>query len=274
MASASAPKRLWASLTEEEVRELVDEACHDLDDCLISPIWAYINTNAVQRHRRRVMRIMGLGTRAVSFVKSWGLVGAVFAAITTALLFNQEMPWYLDIVFSTILTLLLFQIVKIHQYYREAFCHIIVNERADFTDPSQVTAQLHAWIPRLAYYYSPEVWKGSNDHNSITNPGSMVVVKTEDVVVWLPDGGVDVTPAKQVTEFRTQTDYLNLPADRFNKSGAASRARRALLRTIQRNAIDTVRYNKGATGLLDGKWEWLFCGACLLAIVLILGFQS
>ena len=66
-------------------------------------------------------------------------------------------------------------------------------------------------------------------------------------------GEVDVTPAKRVTEFRTQFDYLDLPADRFNKSGAAGTGPPGLLRAVQRNAVNTVKYNKGATGLLDGS---------------------
>ena len=283
------------ALTEDQVNELVREAKEDVEECLISPIWAYINyqpwpmaPGALRRQHARAMAVMGVATRGISFLKSTGLVVLIFGVLLAALLVSDEMSWVADLIFALLFAVMFKLLIGINNQFREAHARIDVYEHRDFTDPSQVTGKLSAWVPRLAYYGRPDVWKGDNGRNGIANPASRIVVQTRDEVVWLQDeekeddegnkitvkGGVQATRARKVTDFRVTQDYLDLPAQPFRVTGNASRARRALLRMIQRNGIAIEGFEKGNQSFIERNWEWFYCGACLVITLLLFIFAG
>ena len=283
------------ALTEEQVNALVHEAKEDVEECLISPIWAYINyqpwplkPGALRRQHARAMAVMGMATRGASFLKSTGLSVLVFGGLLAALLFNSQFGWLPDLVFAFLFAFLLSMLVRINNQYREAFARIVVHEHRDFTDPAQTTAKLSAWVPRLTYYDRPDVWKGQNDRNGVSNPASSIVVQTRDSVVWAPDveekhedgnlvivrGETLVERARKVTEIRETKDLLNLPAEKFAVTGAAARARRFLLRLVQRNGLSIESFEKGEKGAIERNLEWIYCAGCLVLTFLLFLFSG
>ena len=61
------------SLVEDEVLLLVEAARNDCTENLMSPIWAYVNSAAVNRHHRRFMKVTGVINNAKSWLKSTGM---------------------------------------------------------------------------------------------------------------------------------------------------------------------------------------------------------
>ena len=262
------------TLRESQIRTLVEAAKEDLDACLVSPMWGYIEPQALKRQHRRFIAVMGVLAASASFAKTTGLTVGVFLFIEIVLYFEQSIRWYGDLVFALAFGVILGVIVRVHTQYREAFTRTEVNEHWDYTDPDAVTGIHKSWNARLWFYGRPDCWRGDNEHNGIGNQNSKVFLSTGlPQVEWLEDGEVQVTRTKRVTDFRTPADLIGLPAERFSFTGSSARARRAQLRRFERHGLSLENFERDPKTFFERNIAWFAAGALALMTMLMLMFR-
>lgn len=268
-------------MDEEMVHRLVEEAKADYGENLLEPIRAFASPVAVMRHRRRCIKVMGDVAQLANNGKATLLAISVTGVIFAGLLYSPVYPWYVDLVFSLIFGAACTFLLLVHGGYRLAFTKVYALERRDFTDPSFVTGWVRVFLTSLAYYYRPDVWRGNDGKNGVTNPDSFVVLSCGlDEIEWTydpdnPDWDADewctVTPGPRIQDFRSPLDYYDLPADKFTTDAVAHKHRRAWCRDILRNGGAYGVWERGSEGFLDGKWPWLLNGGMLaVGFVLLL----
>ena len=283
---------------EEMVRSLVLDAQRDCHESLFERYQAYIHQAAVARHYKRFMRVMGLLARGKGFLKLIGYTLGVGIAIFAALWFNPQMNIMADAIFALAFTGFLWFLVNPHLQYQAAFVKLYNVERADFTDPGQVTGLCVANVPRLGFYYRPEVWRGNDGKNGLGDADAFLVVQTGydkvdwhkgieqeiasitsiadlESIPWTEEVWCDVERSKLVPEFRTAADYYGLPADTFTVNGDSMKMRRAWCRQLQRNGEMYAKFEKGGWSWLEGNWGWFYCfGAlALTAFFVVIAFD-
>ena len=262
------------TLREAEIQKVVQEAKEDLDACLVSPMWGYIEPQALKRQHQRFIAVMGVIAASASFAKTTGLSVGMFAFIWVVLYFEPSIRWYGDLTFAMAFGAILWVIARVHTQYREAFTRTEVNEHWDYTDPDAVTAIHKSWNARLWFYGRPDCWRGDNEHNGIGNQNSKVFLSTGlPQVVWTEDGDVQVTRTKRVTDFRTPADLIDLPAERFSFTGSSARARRAQLRRFERHGLSLESFERDPKNFFERNIAWFAAGALAFMTVLILTFR-
>ena len=269
------------TVDEAMVVQMVQDAMEDHDDNLLEPLWAFVNIRPTLRHHKRFIRVMGSIAKWKSMAKTIGVVAGVFGGILVALLNNNEMNWIMDALFAAGFAGFLAYVSRSYLGYKEAFVKVYTVERADFTDPGQVTGVSTVHLPRLAYYGRPDVWRGNDGKNGIRDSDAIVVLQTGyDVVTWLPPSSqtedkevwCHVETSKRLSDFRIPPDYYDLPADTYTVNGDSMKMRRAICRQLQRNGEMYAKSLKGGLSWLDGKWGWICAGVLALSSVLIVMF--
>ena len=76
---------------------MVQGAKNDLDACLVSPMWGYIDPKALGRQHKRFMSVMGVVAQGASMGKTTGLTAALFIFVLAVFLYNEEISWYGDL---------------------------------------------------------------------------------------------------------------------------------------------------------------------------------
>ena len=138
-----------------------------------------------------------------------------------------------------------------------------------------MTAIHKSWNARLWFYGRPDCWRGDNEHNGIGNQNSKVFLATGvPQVKWLPDGEVEVTRSRRVTDFRTPADLIDLPAERFAFTGSSSRARRAQLRRFERHGLSMEQFERDPKNFFERNIVWFAAGAFVVGTLLVLMFNS
>ena len=247
------------------------DAKGDSDENLLEPMWALMHMGTAQRQYKRFLTVMGGLARAKGFLKSSGVVILVWGLIFGALFANEEMNPLIDVIFATFFGGMIGVLMRAYVAYQSAFVKCYVMERADFTDPGQVTGICTIYQPRLAYYFRPDVWRGNGGHNGISDNAAYIVVKTGyDIINWLPeeeqledaDEWCTIERTKCIPDFRVPSDYHELPADTYTVRGDSMKMRRAWCRQLQRNGALHGKYERGGLAWLDGKWGWIYAGVC------------
>ena len=274
---------------EEVVERLVEEAKADYRANLLEPMWSLTNPMDVRRHRRRYIRVMGEIARFKSGIMTGVFSLGVPVGIFGLLFWNEDMGLFWDIFFAVGFGVMLSVVVGVWRGYREAFRKVYVVERADFTDPGYVTGLVRIWLPALGFYKRPDVWRGDNGRNGIANGNAFVVLSAgQDIIHWhdMPERDTpeweeflqrdiwcDVEPGPKVTDFRTPTDYFDLPPDVRTCDGISVKHRRAWCRDLQRSGQDFDAWRKGAMGLLEGRLPWFYAAGCgvIGTFILMLG---
>ena len=278
-------RRRDLQVDEAMVRRLIDEAKADFAVNMLDPLHAYMNPEAVIRHRRRFIKVMGAMAKLKSNGKSMVMVVLTTALVFGALYLNEEMGIGFDLFFALCFGSMIAVLAFIHSAFQEAFSMVFAVERRDFTDPGHATGVVRVYLPSLAFYDRPEVWRGNDGRNGIRNPKSFIVLScgqdsvewhtppekgTEEYQEWLQqDVWCDVTPGLAIRDIRTPLDYYDLLPDRYMCDGISMKHRRAWCRDLQRSGEAFAAWEKGPLSLMDGKWAWLYAGACLAATVFI-----
>ena len=277
-------KNLVFAVDEAMVAQLVADAKADCRDNLLEPLQAFVNVRACARQHKRFMRVMGLVARGKSLLQSLILILGGWGTVLAILVANEEMPLGFDLFFATAFGGLIAVIIRISKSYGDAFVKTYVVERADFTDPGQATAVCTVHLPRLGFYYRPEVWRGNDGHNGIADKDAFIVLQTGyDLVTWdeeieaiedledLPwdeEEWCTVERTRRIPDFRTALDYFDLKGDTFTVSGNSMKMRRAWCRQLQRNGELYAKFEKGGMAWLDGKWGWLYAlGAIGISVI-------
>ena len=273
---------------EAMVQRLVAEARADYGVNLLEPFQANQHPYEVMRHKRRLIRVLGATARAKSGLKNIFTVGLPAVLIFGALWYNDTMPPLADLFFAVIFGALIGVLAYYFNAFPEAFAKAYAVERRDFTDPGYVTGLCRTYLPRLTMYNRPEVWRGNNGHNGIAHKDSFIVVATGldtvhwtydeanppalDDPLWDADEWCTVERGALIKDFRTPLDYYDLPQDTHMTDTISMKHRRAWCRELQRLGEAFEAWEKGALGLLDGKWVWLAGGGLFVAGLILIIF--
>ena len=273
---------------EELVRRLVDEAKADYGVNLLEPhqlaTGGWDRLAAYTRHRRRFLQVMGAGAKLRSNGKMALTVVVVCVAVFGALYAEPTHPWWLDTLWALGFAIISGVALRFFSGYPQVFARLYALERRDFTDPGFVTGWVRIWVPRLAFYFRPELWRGNDGHNGIANSDSVIVVSCgHDELRWLYDEAhppalddewwdkdvwCEVAPGRPLTDFRTPADYYDLPPDVFTVDGTGMKHRRSWCRDILRSGEAFAAWEKGGMGFLQGRWPWfIIAGMYIIGMV-------
>ena len=242
------------------LQEQVAEARADHDVNLLQPRQAYFHMQEVLRHRRRFVNAVGglsgaaLNVRVFIFM----LLGA--GGVAAAMWVNPLTPWWADIAVTLSLGISIWTERMISGAYREGFFKVYVVERRDFTDPSQATAIQTVWLPRLAFYYRPEIWRGSDGRSGYLDPHAVGIL-------MVPEG-------MRIGDLMGVDDYWELPRDECVLDDTGAVAMRAWARDLQQNGAKYAALGLPEKRSLDDLWPWIAGGAELLiglAIIVLAG---
>ena len=162
------------------LKEQVAEAKADHDVNLLQPRRAYFHMREVLRHRNRFVDAVGGLSGAALQGKTilWMLLLA--GGVTTAMVVNPWTPYWVDALVAVMMAMAIWTERMIAGAYREAFFKVYVVERLDFTDASQATAIQTVWLPRLGFYFRPEVWHGSDGHSGYLDAQAVVILQVPE----------------------------------------------------------------------------------------------
>ena len=264
---------------EQRIEAIVQQARDDWHDNLLELYWAYKHAPALARHSARFKAVIG---EVASSASSWKMI-AFFIVVGIAggagLIIDKHWPWWADIFAAAGYAMVIFVGYGRYKAFYSAFVKVYCVERADFTDPSQVTGLVTIWLPRLVYYYRPDVWRGNNGQNGFQSSGAYCVVQTGvDNVMWDTQvskigmitkdaaiyGNWDlsewclVQDGRLISTLRNPSDYYYLPRDSFMANCVSMKLRRAWCRALQRNGALMGKIERGKISILDGYWAWIY----------------
>ena len=242
------------------LKEQVAEARADHDVNLLQPRRAYFHMREVLRHRNRFVDAVGGLSGAALHGKTilWMLLLA--GGVTTAMVVNPWTPYWVDALVEVMMAMAIWTERMIAGAYREAFFKVYVVERLDFTDASQATAIQTVWLPRLAFYYRPEIWRGNDGRSGYLDPNAVGVL-------MLPEG-------TRIGDIMDVDDYWDLPRDPHVLDDNGAVATRQWSRDLQKNGAKFDALGLPEKRNLDDIWAWLAGGVEYvigLAIIIFAG---
>ena len=242
------------------LKEQVAEAKADHDVNLLQPRRAYFHMREVLRHRNRFVDAVGGLSGAALHGKTilWMLLLA--GGVTTAMVVNPWTPYWVDALVAVMMAMAIWTERMIAGAYREAFFKVYVVERLDFTDASQATAIQTVWLPRLGFYFRPEVWHGSDGHSGYLDAQAVVILQVPE------DQSID--------DILYEAYYWDLPADEYGLDDTGGRALVAWARDLQQNGAKFDALGLPEKRNLDEIWAWLAGGVEYvigLAIIIFAG---
>ena len=264
---------------EQRIQAIVQQAKDDWHSNMLEIYWAYKHAAALSRHAIRFKAVVGEVAGAASNLKMLAFFAVIGICGGVTLIVDDHWPWWADIFAAAAYAFVIYVGYGRYKAFYSAFVKVYCVERADFTDPSQVTGLVTIWLPRLVYYFRPDVWRGNNGQNGLQSGNAYCVVQTgKDTVYWdthLNRAGYMETGAgiygdwelsewcmvkdgRLISTLRNPADYYALPGDPFMASCVSMKLRRAWCRALQRNGALMGKIERGKMSILDGYWAWIY----------------
>ena len=217
---------------------------------LMQPRRALFHHREVMAHRNRFVGAVGGLSGASLWGKTFLWVAFGAGCIAVAMLVNPWTPIWADIGVILVMVASIMTERMVAGAYREGFVKVYLVERRDFTDPSQTTAIQTVWLPRLGFYFRPEVWHGSDGHSGYLDAQAVVILQVPE------DQSID--------DILYEADYWDLPADEYGLDDTGGRALVAWARDLLKNGAAFTALGLPEKQSMSDIWPWVAGGVELL----------